>query len=111
MFQVTETAAKYILGSLSPVDKDKPVRISFTTTKGCGDKKLAITPGAMVTWDDSVLHDHGLVAIANLKEHQELSGGTLDLEVDGLNRRLIVRSERLLSCGCGTSYSTKKSDT
>ncbi len=111
MFQVTEAAAKYILGTLSLVDRDEPVRISFATTKGCGDKKLTITPGATATWDDSVLHDHGLVVVANLKEHKELSGATIDILVEGLNKRLIVRSERLLSCGCGTSYSTKKSDT
>ena len=107
-FHVTSSAAVHIAEWLKRSGKVGPVRVFFKKEHGCGDRSLKIETEPTVMRSDTYVETEGLGIVVNLFDHPELNGATLDIAVNNLGKRIVVRSEQLTTCGCGLSYATEE---
>ena len=101
---VTPEAVEHLKGALGRHGDASAIRLGVKTS-GCSGYAYVMDYAEQPTDTDRVLEFDGLQILIDSISEPLLSGTTVDLKVEGVNRTLRFENPNVVSeCGCGESF-------
>jgi iron-sulfur cluster assembly protein len=101
---LTESAAKYVAGTLNRRGKGVGLRLAVRTS-GCSGYAYKIDFADELKEGDACFESHGVKVVVDPQSLVFLEGTEVDFLKDGLNERLTFRNPNVKDeCGCGESF-------
>lgn len=102
--RVTPQAASHLLAQLPPGAAGARLKVEAS---GCSGLRHRVEPASALGRDDTIFRYGALVLVVDGKDLPFVAGTTIDLEQDGLARRLRFANPNATGgCGCGESFRT-----
>lgn len=107
---LTPLAAKHIETILHKRGSGIGFKLSVNTT-GCSGYSYVMGIAEQVADNDIVISSQGVQVVIPHDSMQYLQGTEIDLQSQGLNRKLVFHNPNAVdACGCGESFNLKKEE-